>query len=288
MLPQYGQCCHQNLESSSPTIWRHPFFPSSKYKWPTTFHLKIFFKYLRICSALSWVPWTKNLFLWHLIKFYNTEKSNQKGISRIYKLLTASAPEHKSPAMLHWENTLHCNYTYLQWISVLQRPLKTSQCITHWETTQKILNNWHLTPSKLARIYPPTLNACWRTCGNSGSSLHIWWTCPQLKPFWNALTRLLSSILRTSVSLSPQLVLLVLGLDSWPPTTHTVLTHVLIATRLAIVRKWKFPDPPSIKEVILLLNNHCLMEFMFAKAHGTLGSYTPNAHPCPDLQIHSA
>lgn len=125
-----------------------------------------------------------------------------------------------------------------------QCPPKASRCITHWETTQKILNNWNLTPSKLARIYPSTSNACWRTCGISGLSVHIWWTCPQRKPFWTSLTRLLSSILLISVSLSPKLVLLGLGLDSWPPIFHTVLTHVLIATHLAIARKWKSPDPP--------------------------------------------
>lgn len=26
---------------------------------------------------------------------------------------------------------------------------------------------------------------CWRGCGNTGTLLHIWWSCPQMKPFWD-------------------------------------------------------------------------------------------------------
>lgn len=171
-------------------------------------------KQLEICTNTPLHSTTTNgspnIFLWHLLKFYNTEKPHLRGISYIYKLII--------------------------------------RCVLHWESVQKILNDWYLIPSKLAKIYPSTLSACWRNCGYSGTPLYIWWTCPKLKPFWSTIIRLISSIFSTSTSLSPQMVLLSLDINPWPTAAHTILSHIFIAARLAIARDWKSPNPlPSQK-----------------------------------------
>lgn len=195
------------------------------------------------------------------------ENPHQRGISYIYKCITVPAVESKTSAMLHWESLIKRNYTPQQWRQALQKPLKVSKCILHWDTVHEILNNWFLTRTKLARIYPSTLPTCWRECGHRGTPPpHTYLVdFPPIKallvyPNWIYLLYPFNFYLR-------KMVLLGLDLDHWPPQAHTILSHIFIATRLAIARHWKSLKPPSITKVILSLNNHCLMEYIYAMAH---------------------
>lgn len=152
--------------------------------------------------------------------------------------------------MLKWEHLLQRTYTPQQWYCSLQTPLKFSKCLLHWETVQKIYHNWCLTPTKLAHIYPTTSNLCWRNCGSPGTPLYIWWDCPVLTTLLSMLSKLLLSILSVPVPLTLQMVLLGLELEPWPKPSRIIISHALIATRLAIAKNWKSPLPPSSGEII--------------------------------------
>lgn len=75
------------------------------------------------------------------------------------------------------------------------------------------------------------------------------------------------------------MVILGLDIDLWPSSAYTIVSHIFIAYHLAIARKWKSPHPPSVTEVISILNNHCLMEYMHAKAHLQVPTFYKNWIP---------
>lgn len=84
--------------------------------------------------------------LWHLLKFYEIKKPHQKYIQ--YKLIMNPTIESKTPAKRHWEGIINHSYSAQQWRQTLQRPQRISRCTLHWESVQKILNDWYLTPTK--------------------------------------------------------------------------------------------------------------------------------------------
>lgn len=125
-------------------------------------------------------------------------------------------------------------------------------------------------------IYPNSTNLCWKNCGSPGTPLHIWWDCPILTTLWTMLSKLLLSILADPVPLTPQMVLLGLDMELWLCSSCTIISHVFIATRLAIAKGWKSLNSPSNTEITALLNNHCLIEFMHAKAYLQLPRFQKN------------
>lgn len=45
----------------------------------------------------------------------------------------------------------------------------------------KVHGRWYLDPE---RLYPDTSATCFRGCGQIGSPLHVWWSCPKVCHFW--------------------------------------------------------------------------------------------------------
>lgn len=71
---------------------------------------------------------------------------------------------------------------------------------------------------------------------------------------------------KTQVPLDPALALLSLGIDNFPASLRSTITHLLLAARLSIKRKWKDSRPPSVIEVIDLTNPHNTYERMLASS----------------------
>lgn len=132
--------------------------------------------------------------------------------------------------------------------------------------TTKTFQQWYYTPTKCTKIHPNTFHLCWRNCGLPGTMLHIWWECPALQNFWIQMQIRLRSVTHMSTNLSLVDFLLGLAISTWPSQFQTVATHILIAARLEIARKWKSPQPPSLQDVTTTLNNPLKLEYFFSKA----------------------
>lgn len=76
-----------------------------------------------------------------------------------------------------------------------------------------------------------------------------------------------------TTKLSPLDFLLSLAIPTWPKCFQTIATHVLIAARLALARKWNNTQSPNIQEVISILNNNLKMEYSFSKAKLTTENF---------------
>lgn len=125
----------------------------------------------------------------------------------------------------------------------------------------------YFTPDRLATIFPGQSPLCWRNCGSVGFISHVWRHCPIINNFWSAVFLLASSIIGVALKPVPKLVLLGIGLDSWPFKFHTVLTHVVIAARLTLAGNGKQATPPECLTTIRILNEHALFEYTFAKTN---------------------
>lgn len=227
-----------------------------------------FFLYLRIRSIISPITiLTDNAPMADILKFYEIPAPAQKGISVMYKILTTSSANQSSPSIDFWSSLTTAPPPPANWYKALTLPLRVSRCTSHWESTQKLFHKWYYTPARLAKIYPTTSSQCWRNCSEAGSLRHIWWECPVIHRFWLDVANLLSTICKVPPPSSPLDLLLGLDVPTWPKHIRVVATHILIAARLALARKWKSPQPPLLSDLIVLLNYHFHMEFAFAKAN---------------------
>lgn len=61
---------------------------------------------------------------------------------------------------------------------------KTSLCTKQQEAGFKVLTWLYHTPVKSHRMFPQSSDHCWRCGEESGSLLHIFWSCRPLQSYW--------------------------------------------------------------------------------------------------------
>lgn len=133
---------------------------------------------------------------------------------------------------------------------------------------QKIFHKWYLTPSRISKIYHNSSPDCWRLCGESGTLFHILWNCPKIKPLWRQIENIIRNFSYQTPPLSPSMAILSIDLESIPNQVRTIISHILLVTRLTILRHWKDTEPPSITEVITTVHNYGTYEVLHASAMG--------------------
>lgn len=155
---------------------------------------------------------------------------------------------------------LQKTFSLEDWTKAAQISTKLSQCINHREIMRKIHLCWYLTPNRLAHMKTDSSKFCWRSCGQVGSQLHIWWCCPITSHFWRQIENFITEVLGYNVALSPKLAVLDIHLADFPKSLRTVLQHILISARFVIAQHWNSPNPLPISEVIRRTNFHCHCE----------------------------
>lgn len=131
--------------------------------------------------------------------------------------------------------------------------------------THTISLGWYLTlPSHFNQSTPPI---CWRNCNQTGTLLHILWSCPALTRLWKEVQNILQDIFHFPLKLTPQIAILNINIESLPPTYRLVTTHILLATRLLIIRCWRTNTTPSLIEVVTLVILHYTYESIHENPH---------------------
>lgn len=153
-----------------------------------------FYKYLQVRHALQEIRWSESNQIAGILQFYEQPNPSHKRISHLYKLLNSPPTMQKLPGMYKWERAFNFSASSKTWQHAACATLRFSRCLSHWETTQKLLHFWYYTPEKLCKMFPSSPSTCWRACGNPGSSAHIWWTCPAISGFWKDVQTLLGVI----------------------------------------------------------------------------------------------
>lgn len=118
----------------------------SNYKLPKT----EFYKYLRLRSIIVNLSKSKLGIPSDIITQFDTAEQRSKGISLFYHLLNHNIFTNKTQSMETWETDLSCKFTMTQWQFKLL--LTFSNCISHWESSLKLLHKWFYTPARLSKM----------------------------------------------------------------------------------------------------------------------------------------
>lgn len=109
---------------------------------------------------------------------------------------------------------------------------------------------------------------CWRQCGETGTVFHLLWACPIITQYWKWIYNLISQILKLNLEPSLGMALLSVERDLVPHHMRTLLSHILLAARLTLVRHWKDTKHPEIFEIIQITNTHGTYERLYASGMG--------------------
>ena len=109
-------------------------------------------------------------------------------------------------------------------------------------------------------------SGCWRQCGKPmADHFHIFWDCSFIQPFWDEISKEISSIFGTKVANS--FVILYLGKLPDNLMTHDEYLYkiLLVACKKAINRKWLREEPPSKDEWVAIVNEiNCMERLTFS------------------------
>lgn len=72
----------------------------------------------------------------------------------------------------------------------------------------KIIHRWHQTPQQLYKWKLIPVDSCWRCDEGGASILHILWTCPMLKDWWNNIHKIIFEVLHKRFQISAKLAVL--------------------------------------------------------------------------------
>lgn len=156
--------------------------------------------------------------------------------------------------MVCWEQELQKSFPISCWLEASEMVSKLSKCVNHKEIMRKIHLRWYLTPNRVQHIKPRSSKFCWKKCGEMGTQLHMWWSCPVSQRFWIKVEALISEILPYKFSLSPELAILNISLKEIPTSFRSVVLHILISARYVIAQNWNLPITLPITEVIRRTN----------------------------------
>lgn len=87
-------------------------------------------------------------------------------------------------------------------------PKQCSPDVMLQETNFKVMARWYWVSVRSEKANPGVLPICFRNCGQSGSYLHVWWTCPQFQSLWKKVFNCINKMFQAQVLLAPETALL--------------------------------------------------------------------------------
>lgn len=159
-------------------------------------------------------------------------------------------------------NSIKCNILHLVYILIYTKSANL------WELFQKMVLRWYLTPYRLSKFALGVSPLCWIQCGEVGTLFHLLWSCPNITQYWKQIYNLILQVLKNNLEPSPGMAILSLEMDLAPHHMRTLLSHILLAARLSLVRHWKDIKIPEISKVTQTINTHSTYEQLFASEMG--------------------
>lgn len=108
---------------------------------------------------------------------------------------------------------------------------RSSACVSHLETTVKLILQWHYSPDKISQIFCLVSPLCWRLCGLKETLFHVWWACPIIKPFWLKLFQFQGDVTQLRIQPNPALALFNMDMNTCPKESRALTSHLFIAAR---------------------------------------------------------
>uniref|UniRef100_A0A8C5Q9V7 Reverse transcriptase zinc-binding domain-containing protein n=1 Tax=Leptobrachium leishanense TaxID=445787 RepID=A0A8C5Q9V7_9ANUR len=170
-----------------------------------------------------------------------------KSISTIYALLQkcdTSLP----PLCGRWETILELDFTPEIWAKTFYLTLYGSRAFKVIETSYKLLTFWYYTPHQTAHFSLSCDSICWRCGTQTGTYLHIWWTCEKITPFWRLVAEVVMEVTGLDLPFAPAVYLLLHLPGTQRTLRNSVALHLLLAARRLIPAHWRSLEVPSFTE----------------------------------------
>lgn len=94
-------------------------------------------------------------------------------------------------------------------------------------------------------MFPEIKPECWRCHNSLGTWLHIWWTCPKVKKFWEDVYYSILTCINIPLMFTPENCLLHLFTNLGKNET-ILLNNLLLAAKLLIAKHWKSWSIPTL------------------------------------------
>lgn len=164
-------------------------------------------------------------------------------LTKIYALLIDKEVGEKNCQLL-WEYDIQNQIDEKEWNRTNAYILDISANIAIRESFYKVKYRWYLTSRRIHRIFPDSDSKCWRCKSDIGNMIHIWWSCPLLKQYWQKIHYKISHVLKMALWFTPQCCLLHLHLSLNKADT-VLLNNLLAAEKMLIARNWKMDEIPT-------------------------------------------
>lgn len=150
----------------------------------------------------------------------------------------------KSKPMLQWESELGCTFPIDNRNKMIDNCRKCNLAVSFRETPTKLLSRLYLTPSIIHSFYPSAPPGCFRGCSESGTYLHIFWSCKHLDHIWNAASLKINSITKKEISLTPQICILYANIPDIPSPCIRLIHSLFSSIQWMIALNWKSSNLP--------------------------------------------
>lgn len=161
-------------------------------------------------------------------------------ISRLYSHLASSTATLPSYA-LQWSKDLSIDLDLEDWSSIWSNTKISAQNVVALEANYKVMMQWYLVPVRISKFLPAYPPDCFCGCGERGTHLHIWWTCPTVQRFRATIFQMASTLLQIPINPAPSLALLNSFPQDYTRAQLRLLLQLTTAAKQTIARAWKTP-----------------------------------------------
>lgn len=176
----------------------------------------------------------------------------EKKIKKLYKILNSVELEQEivKPVMIKWMQDLNETIYLEEWERVWKVDLKMLRSVSLKENYYKMLHRWHLSPTKMAKIFPGTTNICWKCKENIGTYIHQWWYCKKAKCYWKKIQEIIKNITTKELELSPKIFLLNIIPTNIDKNNKHIMVNIITTARILFASYWKRTEIPNTSELI--------------------------------------
>uniref|UniRef100_A0A670HYC8 Reverse transcriptase domain-containing protein n=1 Tax=Podarcis muralis TaxID=64176 RepID=A0A670HYC8_PODMU len=177
-------------------------------------------------------------------------ENKTKIVSKMYNILLDwdMKKEETKEVMIKWRIDLGHNIEYEKWAKLWREGIKFTASAAIRENLEKMIYRWYLTPEKLNRMYKTGNKECWKCKIKEGNFIHMWWTCEEVKKFWNQIHNELKKIFRYNFPKKPEAFLLGMVGNEIQDIDKTLFQYSTAAARTLIAQNWKNTNLPTVKD----------------------------------------
>uniref|UniRef100_A0A670IGS1 Reverse transcriptase domain-containing protein n=1 Tax=Podarcis muralis TaxID=64176 RepID=A0A670IGS1_PODMU len=177
-------------------------------------------------------------------------EGKHKLLSKMYDILLEwdTKDEEIKGVMTRWAMDPGYNIEYDKRSELWSSGMKFMACVSLRENLEKMMYRWYITPAKLGKMYKTGNKNCWKCRTKEGDFFHMWWTCEEMKKYWESIYNEMKKIFKYTFPKRPEAFLLGIVGDEIKKEDKVLFQYATTAARLLIAQNWKSQNTPSIEE----------------------------------------